>query len=98
MVMAMARAMEDPRFYGASRYMVTRYLRELQGKVGESVPRQTQPQAGKKRGSVDARSPSTKRSAGEAFGSEVDIDGAILPAEIVVQGTDIFQRERRVAA
>ncbi|KAL3454224.1 hypothetical protein BJX65DRAFT_317914 [Aspergillus insuetus] len=55
-----------------------RYLRELQGKVGESVSRQpSQPQAAEKRGSVDERSPSVKRSAGEAFGSEVDIDGSV---------------------
>jgi hypothetical protein len=39
---------------------------------------------GRKRGRVDERSPSVKRTAGEAFGSEVDIDGAISPAELVV--------------
>jgi hypothetical protein len=91
--------MEDPRFYGASRYMVTRYLRELQGNVGETVSRQHSPlQAGTKLASVDERSPSVKRSAGEAFGSEVDIDGAILPAEIVVHEIDHRCRKHRVAA
>ncbi|KAJ0414775.1 hypothetical protein BJY00DRAFT_305383 [Aspergillus carlsbadensis] len=62
-----------------------RYLRELQGKVGESVSRrqeqqqqqQQQRQTGEKRGGVDERSPSVKRTATEAFGSEVNVDGSV---------------------
>ncbi|KAL2860050.1 hypothetical protein BJX68DRAFT_275503 [Aspergillus pseudodeflectus] len=57
-----------------------RYLRELQGKIGESVSRRDhhhEQRKGEKRGRVDERSPSVKRTADEAFGSEVDIDGGV---------------------
>ncbi|KAL3490254.1 hypothetical protein BJX62DRAFT_252068 [Aspergillus germanicus] len=58
-----------------------RYLRELQGKAGESVLRQQGQQQKRQeveeRGGVGERSPSIKRSVGEAFGSDVDIDGGV---------------------